>query len=274
MKYADLKIGYLLATLFAGAWVTYADQPIMNEVPRWEGGYGVQVFQEWRWSDDLMRGRRDLPNPEDLRYEKRITHFEGVYTWRKWIRVTAKLPWVEQKRRIIDTDGSVRWQRSSGLDDAKLALPLRYYTNRPRYSGHFGIAPQIRFGGDDNDSFRVSDGSTDYGMSLTYERESPSIKISGDLTYWWEQDSGQEDDWSVDVGIGWNFHDRGALLWETEYIDEPDNYEWLGGGPTLFWNFNDLLMGRIEYKFALDERVDGQGLSRGDSLRIGLGLVF
>ncbi len=35
-----------------------------------------------------------------------------------------------------------------------------------------------------------------------------------------------------------------------------------------------MLLGRIEYKLALDERVDGTRLSRGDSLRIGLGVVF
>ena len=71
-----------------------ADQPIMNEVPRWSGGYGVQVFQEIRRSDDLFDGSSKAPNPDGLWEEKRITHFEGVYTFERWIRLTAKLPWV------------------------------------------------------------------------------------------------------------------------------------------------------------------------------------
>ena len=273
MRCAGLKISCWSALLIAIG-LAHADQPIMNEVPRWDGGWGVQIFQEWRWSDTLMQGSSDLPNPENLRYEKRITHLEGVYTWHKWIRLTAKLPWVEQKRRVINEDGTRRWQKSEGFDDARLALPLRYYTNQPLYSGHIGIVPQLRFGGKESGRYRISDGSTDLGMSVTVERETSSTKVSGDLTYWWEQDAQQGDDWSVDIGIGWNFHDRGSLLWEAEYIDDPGDYEWMGGGPTLFWNFNNVLLGRMEYKKALHERVKGAGLSRGDSLRAGLGVVF
>ncbi|NKB23283.1 MAG: hypothetical protein GKR87_02620 [Kiritimatiellae bacterium] len=192
----------LLLALQLTACMAYADQPIMNEVPRWDGGYGVQVFQEFQWSDDLMRGNAGLPNPENLQYEKRITHLQGVYTFRKEFRVTAKLPWVEQKRRLIDKHGVTRWQRNTGVDDATLALPLRYYTNKRHYSGHIGIVPQIRFGGDDNGHYPVSDGSTDYGISMTFERETVGMKITGGVTYWFEQDSNQGNDWSIDIEIG------------------------------------------------------------------------
>jgi hypothetical protein len=271
MKPARLRVGWLLTVT---ACLAHADQPIMNEVPRWNGGYGAQVFQEFRWSSDLLRGGTAVPNPEKLRYEKRITHLEGIYTWHKSIRVTAKLPWVQQKRRVMDADGATRWERGTGLDDARLALPLRRYVNQPHYSGHLGVVPQVRFGGDDGGAFPISDGSTDYGFSVTYERETSGIKISADLSYWWEQASGEDDEWSIDIEIGWNFHDRGAINWETEYIEESDGSEWLGGGPTFFWNFNDVILGRIEYKFALDERVRGTDLAQGDALRIGLGAVF
>ncbi len=143
MKQPGSKLGWLGAL-----WVcsVFADQPVMNEVPRWDGGYGAQVFQEWRQSDDLMRGGNTLPNPDNLEYEKRITHLEGVYTWTKALRVTLKLPWVDQKRRVMEEDGSVRWQHSQGFDDVKLALPVRKYINQPRSSGHVGVVPQTRFG--------------------------------------------------------------------------------------------------------------------------------
>ena len=268
-----LKIS-ILCTLLNTEGFVLADQPIMNEVPRWDGGFGIQIFQEFQWSNDLMRGSRDLSNPFNLRYEKLITHFEGVYTWHKWVRITAKLPWVDQKRRVIDQNGVVRTQKNSGFDDAKLALPLRYYINEYGYSGHVGIVPQIRFGGNDDGLNRISDGSTDYGMSVTFERETAGIKFSGDITYWWEQGSQQRDDWSIDIEISWNFHDRGSINLETEYIEDPDDFEWLGFGPTMFWNFNDVILGRIEYKFAVQEQVNGTSLSRGDSFRIGLGAVF
>lgn len=273
MTLTRLTVGCALLLLTPSA---FADQPIMNEVPRWDGGYGVQVFQEYRWSDDLMRGDRDLPNPDDLKSEKRITHIEGVYTWRKWIRVTAKLPWVDQKRDVLDDNGTVRRQHSAGWDDIKLALPLRKYFNHPRASGNRGIVPQVRFGGDDEDGYRISDGSTDPGLSANFEYETAGLKFGGDVTYWWEQDEGDGagDEWSIDVGLGWNFLDRGAISWETEYIEEHRAYSWLGGGPTQFWNFNDVVLGRVEYKMALDEEVDGEGMARGDSLRVGLGVVF
>lgn len=266
-----LAIGSLVC-LFATS--SLADQPIMSEVPRWDGGYGFQVFQEYRWSDDLMRGGTDLPNPADLESRKRITHLEGVYTWRKWIRVTAKLPWVDQERDVLGDDGVVRRQTSEGWDDIKLALPLRKYFNLPRSSGNRGIVPQVRFGGDDKGPYRVSDGSTDFGLSANFEYETAGLKFGGDATYWWEQDERAGDEWSIDVGLGWNFHDRGAISWEMEYIDEHRAYSWLGSGPALFWNFNDFVLGRIEYKMALDEKVDDVGLSRGESLRVGLGMVF
>ena len=273
MKCHYLKIGFHLL-LLAFSCISFADQPVMNEVPRWSNGYGFQVFQEFRWSNDLMSGDTSLPNPENLRYAKRITHLEGVYTWRKWIRMTAKLPWVDQKRRVIDEHGTVRWERNRGLDDVKLAMPLRYYTNRPRYSGHIGIVPQVRFGGDQEGAYPISDGSSDFGMSMTFERETSSIKISGDMTYWWEQEADEENDWSIDIEMGWNFHDRGSINWETEYINNPGDYKWLGVGPTFFWNFNDVVLGRIEYKVAIDEEVEATNLSQGDSFRIGLGVIF
>ena len=265
---------FLTALLLVTSQTLLADQPVMSEVPRWDGGYGAQVFYEHRWSDDFMQGRDTFPNPAHLEYEKNITHFEGVYTWEKWIRLTAKYPYVEQKRRVLNADGTAQWQRNSGFDDAKLALPLKKYTNKPRYSGNTGLVPQIRFGGDDDGAYPISDGSTDYGMSATFERETSGIKLSFDTTYWWEQDAKKGDEVSVDIELGWNFHDRGSISWEAEFIKEYDAYEWLGGGPGFFWNFNDVVLGRIEYKFAWDETVKGEKLARGDAIRVGLGVVF
>jgi hypothetical protein len=251
-----------------------ADQPVMNEVPRWNGGYGGQIFQEFRWSDDLMRGSADLSNPDKLRYEENITSFEGVYTWHKSIRVTAKVPYVNKRRIAVNKDGSTQWQKSSGLDDTKLAVPIRKYRNRRHYSGHMGIVPQVRFGGNSDDAYRISDGSVDYAMGVSFESESAGFKISMGGTYWWEQESGQDDDWSTSLELGYNYHDRGAAAWRMDYVDDGNKYAWLAGGPVLFWNFNDVVLGRIEYKFPFYEKVDDSGLARGQVIRLGLGAVF
>ncbi len=245
-----------------------ADQPIMNEVPRWDGGYGFQVFSESRSSKDLKFHNNKLDNPNNNHYRKHITHLEGVYTWTKWIRLTVKIPWVQQSKKLLNVEES-----NQGFSDIKLALPLRHYYNEDGYSGHYGIVPQIRFGGDNKGLHKISDGSTDPGFSFTFEKETANLKLSADVTYWIETHSQKDDEWSIDTTLGWNYHDRGALKLETELVNTDQN-EWIGMGPTFFWNFNDCMMTRFEYKFALKDTLKKVGLARGDSLRIGLGFVF
>ena len=275
------------ASLFVGAAVlcsTYSNtasaaQPVMSEVPRWDNGYGYQVFQSRRSSDTLMQGDRELANPNGLSYGKNTTNIDGVYTWRKWIRVTLKIPIVDQTRSVLDDQGNVVTQTSKGLDDVTLALPLKYYMNRPGNSGHIGFTPQVRFGGDDSGPYQISDGSTDFGASLGWEYESSSLVLGIGSTYWFESAAGKQNDWSLHGVIGWNFHDRGSLRWETDYKKDPNKYLSVITGPTLAWNFNDVVLARIEYRKEVDAETyfpasDGLGLTRGDVFRIGVGMVF
>jgi hypothetical protein len=61
-----------------------ADQPIMNMMPRWDGGYGFQVRTEHVHRSDLKQGRDVVGRgfTEDLTQ----LHLEGVYTWDRSIR--------------------------------------------------------------------------------------------------------------------------------------------------------------------------------------------
>lgn len=249
-----------------------ADQPIMSEVPRWDGGYGIQIFEELRWSDDLRLGSDRQANALNQKYWKHYTHIEGVYTWHKWIRFTFKVPYVVQERTVDDGLGNAIKQKGQGFGDVKFALPLKKYFNKRRYSGNFGIVPQLRTFGDDKDAYAVSDGSTDPGLSLSYEYENALLKFHFDFTYWSEQDDRYKDDKSLDIGLGWNFHDRGNLALETEWVQ--DENKWWAIGPAFFWNFNDVILSRIEYKHALYEYRDKLSISRGNSLRVGVGVVF
>ena len=249
----------------------FADQPIMSEVPRWDGGYGFQVFQEFRWSDQLRLGSDKQNNALGLDYTKAITHFEGVYTWHKWIRFTFKIPYVVQSRKV-DQGGNVVKQKGQGFDDIKLALPLKKYFNKRGYSGNFGFVPQVRAFGDDNDAYKISDGSTDPGCSLSYEFENALLKFHFDATYWFEQDDSYKDELGLDLGLGWNFHDRGSVAVESEYIE--DENTWLSVGPAFFWNFNDIILSRIEYKHPIHEHRDVLSISRGKIFRLGVGAVF
>ena len=40
-----------------------AHQPVMDMAPRWQEGWGFQVRNEYRFSDELLRGDSDVPNP-------------------------------------------------------------------------------------------------------------------------------------------------------------------------------------------------------------------
>ena len=36
-----------------------ADEPIMNMMPRWDNGWGLQLIDEYRHEDDLLLGDRN-----------------------------------------------------------------------------------------------------------------------------------------------------------------------------------------------------------------------
>ena len=111
-----------------------ADEPIVNEMPRWSGGWGIQTVWEHRTERDLLLGgsKANAGYSEEVD----VLHFEGVYTWNKSIRLTAKLPYVMNARREIpDGGGGKRIQRDEGIGDFTLALPLKKYFNLDGRSG-------------------------------------------------------------------------------------------------------------------------------------------
>jgi len=70
----------------------------MDMAPRWAGGYGVQLFQVHSIADDLRHGEAMLPNPQGLESRVDTTWLEGVYTFRRAFRITAKVPYAEKSR--------------------------------------------------------------------------------------------------------------------------------------------------------------------------------
>ena len=74
-----------------------ADQPIMNMMPRWDGGYGWQVLYDTVHRDDLLRGDAVVGSGWSETIHQ--AHLQGVYTWDRSIRITAKLPIVLDAER-------------------------------------------------------------------------------------------------------------------------------------------------------------------------------
>ena len=112
-----------LALGFIALSLVNADQPIMNMMPRWDGGYGFQVRAEHVHRSDLKQGKDAVGRgfTEDLTQ----LHLESVYTWDRSIRFTAKLPYVaEARREVLGAVGQKVVQRDDGIGDLTLALPL------------------------------------------------------------------------------------------------------------------------------------------------------
>ena len=97
-------IGSPLLGLLVGTVLTqpvWAHQPVMDMAPRWEGGYGFQVRQESRFSDTLLDGDSEVANPSGRKRKVSKTWFEGVYTFKREVRASFKLPYVEQSRTVV-----------------------------------------------------------------------------------------------------------------------------------------------------------------------------
>ncbi|MAE29978.1 MAG: hypothetical protein CMO43_00005, partial [Verrucomicrobiales bacterium] len=143
------RIKALLGVVFSG-WVGLADEPIMNMMPRWDNGWGLQLIDEYRHEDDLLLGSRTAYSgfTEDVH----ILHFQGVYTWDRSVRLTYKIPYVLNARREMpDGVGGKRVEHDNGIGDATLALPLKKYFNLDGRSGSWTFKPMLRvpLAGDD-----------------------------------------------------------------------------------------------------------------------------
>ena len=112
----------------------YGDQPIMNMMPRWDGGYGFQVRAEHVHRSDLKQGSDVVGRG----FAEELTqfHLEGVYTWDRSMRLTVKLPYVVDARRgMLGAGGQKVEQRDEGIGDLTLAMPLKHYFNLDARTG-------------------------------------------------------------------------------------------------------------------------------------------
>ncbi len=271
----------------------HAHQPVMDMAPRWDDGYGFQLRHERYGSDELMQGRDRIENGSGIERFVDTTWLEGVYTFDRSIRVTVKIPHVDQQRVKSINGESVR-QRTSGIGDIVLGLPLKRYKNQGSTTQNWGITPSIRIpAGQSSGDFPISDGSWDVGLSVAYAWESPKLYQLYDL-YYWKQGSGERgmrsgDSWGLDVNVGlhpWHDNDTNAgifTLWDISAVhaDAPNSLNLTsaaGGnrvqtGPVLVYYRNNFMV-RAELKMLAYERVDGISASRGNEYSLAFGLTF
>ena len=260
--------------LFSGS-VLFADDPIMNMMPRWDNGWGFQFIEEYRYERDLLLGDQKVyPGfTEDVH----LLHFQTVYTWDKSVRVTAKFPWVlDARREMPDGFGGKTIQRDSGIGDPMISLPLKKYFNLDGRSGSWTFKPMLRVPMSGKDDYEIYYDQWSPGLGLGYEFETAhwafGVSLSGH-EYLGSRPFGSHS--SID--FGYNFDARGtngSIFWETDFFWEDDGSETLYGGPALYWNVNDTIHWKLEWKHDFHDRQGILDHGNGGVFKFSLGWVF
>ncbi len=262
-------------TLVLAVWISpaaLADQPIMNMMPRWDGGYGWQVLYEYKHLSDLKQGSSVIRKGWSETIHQ--VHIQGVYTWDRSIRITAKLPIVLDAERENLLHGRRVVQRDRGLGDLTLAVPLKHYFNLPRRAGNWTLAPQMRVPLASKDEYDVWDHVWGSGLSAGYETETRRWFFAADATYWTFIE-GEPEEWHASLDTGWNFRDNAQLLWENDAHHATDGTAYYAAGPALYWRWNDHTHLRASWKHDFYSKAsrDTPDHGNGDSIILGIGFV-
>lgn len=280
----------LIIAVFAPS-VAWSHQPVMDMAPRWQGGFGVQLRHEHRESDRILEGTRRQHDPQGREKRVDITWLEGIYTYRRELRFTLKVPYVDQQRDSMVGGAPVR-QTGRGIGDVIAAVPLRKYWNLQKSTVNIGLTPQLRVPtGSTSDSYPVGDGSWDFGLSASVSAEN-ALWYSLLDAFWWKNTPGRRgidagDLLGIDGNAGIHFyHDNatntgGFALLDLELRHEArgrDTGGTTGGsrvtlGPILIGYWNNIML-RGEAKFPVYERVFGTQFSRGILFNVGAGVTF
>ena len=287
------SVGYLLPALFGFALTTNvsAHQPVMDMAPRWEHGYGFQIRYESYGSDTLLNGDSEVDNPFNRDNDVSITWLEGIYTFRREVRLSVKIPYVDHHRSVVQNGASVQ-ESGRGLGDIIIGVPLKRYKNDAAATRNIAFTPSIRLPtGSTSGDYPVGDGSTDLGVSFSASFEKADLYQYYDLFYWKNGDGdrgiNEGDELGLDINIGWHpYHDNvkneGIFLMldaSLRYQDRGQNLEGTTGGKRIltgpvFVYYRKGIMFRAEYKYPVYEDLYGTQVSRGPELNVGLGFVF
>ncbi len=235
---ASLKFG-LVATILIAPALSTADQPIFGEMPRWAGGWGVQTRHEARRDGDQ---------------DSQWMHVDGVYTWERWIRVTAKVPF--------------RVDNEVGIGTPTLALPLKKYFNLDGRSGSWTLAPHW-FVPIANPALNAR--PEQVKLSLGYETEAYKTHVGASVGFVKRVDGLFAT--HMHAAVGTNVHSKtssGHIKIKARVRVREDGGYSARIGPTIYWRFSDLWHGQIVYKHS----VLSDGYVPRYSLRSGVAVVF
>ena len=273
-----MRFVYLVAVaLVALAVQARAEQPIFDEMPRWTGGWGYQVLQEYRHERGLYDGQTSLGSSLDR--SAHILHVQGVYTWHRSIRLTAKLPVVlEAERQVLSANGEVVEHKQSGLGDIAFALPLKKYFNLDGRSGSWTFAPQLIVPGATAESDKIGIYFRELagGVSLGYETETydyivraglGSVHYAGDVPSQYQA--------NFTLGLNFFFGSRNGHLKLHQQLRHQVGIETTYALlPTLYLRWTDLVHFQIRTSHDIYEHRTGPIHGKMHSARFGVGFVY
>ena len=252
-----------------------ADQPIFNEMPRWDDGWGFQFIYEYRTEDDLLL--EDDKLAPGFSEEVEVLHLEGVYTWDKSVRLTVKLPYlIGATRELPDGLGGKLIQEDQGIGDATVALPLKKYFNLDGRSGSWTLAPQLRVPLSGDDAYEIYDGEWGTGLGFGYETETFRHIFSVGASIWhYFEDEPFEVFAHLDVARNLQgFGSSGHLKLENDLQFEDNGSLTLTIGPALYWKFTDTVHTKISWKKDVSDRQGVIDHGNGEAFKIGVGFVY
>ena len=260
----------ILILLLASLGQLAADQPIMNMMPRWDGGYGFQVLAESIHRSDLKQGDDVVASgySEDLS----ILHLQGVYTWDRSVRLTFKLPYImdvsevpgSRARRLCNT---TRGWVTSPLPSAQTIL-------QPSCSQRqLDLTPQVRVPlGKPTTVTKLPTASGVVASSRATKRR----PTTGSLLPGSAHGSSEIQNRRSGTDLGWNALDYLQILWESDLHWDDDDAFIVSAGPAIYARFSDNVHARFEWKYDFVSEVSSHepDHGNGDRLSIGIGFVF
>jgi len=272
-----------------------AHQPVMDMAPRWMGGFGAQLRVAHQVEDKLERTGNSVSNPNNLKREKTTTWYEGVYTYRRGLRFTVKVPYIDKNEKVMK-DGLVQNLSASGFGDVILGLPLKYYFNRAGYTGNWSLTPSLFLPtGPESSELPLGRGDAGYGLSLSFSFEAFQIYTLFDLFTKPNDRTKSGGDLGRTLGIDWDvgihpYHNNqtnsGIFLMaglngrkkEKNKLINGQNDPNSGGetfevAPTVVL-YKQNWMWRTQYHIPIYQKLNGTQLSKSYEIQSGIGVTF
>ena len=125
-------------------------------------------------------------------------------------------------------------------------------------------------------AYEIYDNKWGGGLGLGYEFELHKFAFVSSASYWeFEHEKPSKVSLSLDLGYKSEYQGmNGTLFWETDFHYEDDGTETVLAGPALYWNFNDTVHMRLEWKHDFHNRQGVLDHGNGDRFLLSLGLVF